>query len=176
MKLYQFIDIDNQDIIISKIKLYLESKGLINTTRAGYIPLNTGELISFCPELFNSFIKLGLTINGCAVYRTTNNTQSPVHIDNATCQCRVNIPIMNCEYSSTVYYNADIKDVRKQDYNEIKYIECTNAVEIDRVTINSTIILRINAPHQVIMDETKSPRICLTVRCNPDPVTLFTKE
>ena len=54
-----------------------------------------------------------------------------------------------------------------------KYIKCVNSTEIDRVTIDRPTILRINTPHRVEMSETYSPRICLTIRCNPDPVNLF---
>lgn len=176
MKLYQPINIDNYDIIVSKVKNYLEKKELINTEYAGYIPLNKNELISSCPELVRSLFKFGLFIVGFAIYRTTNNTQSPVHIDHVTYECRVNIPIMNCEYSSTVFYKADIENTLVQPWDDTKYIKCINAVEIDRVTIDRPIILRINTPHRVEMDSSKSPRICLTIRCSPDPVTLFTSE
>jgi hypothetical protein len=173
MKLYQPINIDNYDVIVSKVKSYLEKKELINTEYAGYIPLDRDELINSCPELARSLFKFGLFIAGSAIYRTTNNTQSPVHIDYVTYECRVNIPIINCEYSSTVFYNADIENTLIQPWDDTKYIKCINAVEIDRVTIDRPIILRINTPHRVEMDTDKSPRICLTVRCNPDPVTLF---
>jgi hypothetical protein len=176
MKLYQFIVIDDYNIIVSKVKNYLEKKELINTEYAGYIPLNKNELINSCPELVRSLLKFDLFIDGAAIYRTTNNTQSPVHIDHVTYKCRVNIPIMNCEYSSTVFYNADIENTLVQPWDDTKYIKCINAVEIDRVTIDRPMILRINTPHRVEMDTSKSPRICLTIRCSPDPVMLFTKE
>ena len=173
MKLYQSIDLDHCDIIISKVKDYLEKKELINTSYTGYILLDKNELVKSCPELARSLLKVGLTILGSAIYRTTNNTQSLVHIDNVTYKCRVNIPIMNCEYSSTVYYNADIGNTEVQSWNNTKYIKCVNSTEIDRVTIDRPTILRINTPHRVEMSETYSPRICLTIRCNPDPVNLF---
>ena len=176
MKLYQFIVIYNYNIIVSKFKNYLEKKELINSKHTGYIPIDKNELIKICPELVSSFFNLGLTIVGSAIYRTTGNTQSPVHIDYAPYKCRINIPIINCEYSSTVYYKADIKEIRHQDHSKVNYIECINAVEFDRVTINNPTILRIDTPHRVIMDEDRSPRICLTIRCNPDPIMLFTKE
>jgi hypothetical protein len=173
MKLYQPIDLDNFDVIVSKVKNYLEKKELINGNDTGYIRLDRTELINSCPELARSLFKFGLNIIGSAIYRTTDNTQSPVHIDHVTYECRINIPIMNCEYSSTVYYTADIENTLSQPDNT-KYLKCMNAVEIDRITINRPTILRINTPHRVEMDQNKSPRICLTIRCNPDPVTLFT--
>jgi hypothetical protein len=177
MKFYKKLDIDDYDTIVSKIQTYLVLKGLVDTSHTGYIPLKSVELIIACPELSQSLLKLGLTILSCAIYRTTNNNnQSPVHVDFATYSCRLNIPIMNCEYSSTVYYTGDKVDIKQQDYNEVKYIEYTNAIEIDRVTVDTATVLRIDYPHQVLTDETKTPRICLTIRCNPDPVMLLTKE
>lgn len=173
MKLYQPINIDNCDVIVSKVKTYLEKKELIDTEYTGYIPLNKNELIASCPELVRSLSKVGLTIVGSAIYRTTNNNQSPVHIDHTIYKCRLNIPIINCEYSSTVFYNADIENTSVQPWDNTKYIKCINAVEIDRVTIDRPTILRINTPHRVEMDLNKSPRICLTIRCDPDPEILF---
>jgi hypothetical protein len=175
MKFYQQINIDNYDIIISKVKTYLEKKSLIDTMYAGYIPLDTNELIGNCPELVRSLFKMGLTINGAAIYRTTDNSQSPVHIDHVTYQCRINIPIIGCEQSSTVYYNADIDNTLEQPWNKTKYVKCINAVEIARVTVDRPTILRVNAPHRVEMNKFNSLRICLTIRCTPDPVTLFTE-
>ena len=174
MKLHQRIDIDNLDTIIPKIKTYLERKNLINTSEVGYILLSKNELILYCPELFRSFLKIGLSISSVAIYRTTKNGQSAVHIDNTPYQCRINIPIMNCEYSSTVFYTADDDEIQQQNYNKLTFMKCKNPVEIDRITIDSPTILRVNVPHQVIMDETRSPRICLTVRCEPDPEILLT--
>ena len=174
MKLHQRIDIDNLDTIIPKIKTYLERKNLIKTSYVGYILLNKTDIILYCPELFQSFLKLGLSISTVAIYRTTNNTQSEVHIDNTPYQCRINIPIMNCENTSTVFYTATNDEMEEQDYNNLTFVKCKDPVEIDRVTIDRPTILRVNAPHRVIMDETRSPRICLTVRCEPDPEILLT--
>jgi hypothetical protein len=175
MKLYQQIDLDNYDIIVSKVSAYLERKSLIDTTYTGYIPLDKNELVSNCPELVRSLFIMGLKIIGAAIYRTTNNSQSPIHIDYVTYQCRINIPIIGCEQSNTVYYIADIDNTLNQPWDETKYVKCINAVEIDRVTVNRPTILRVNAPHRVEMNESNSLRICLTIRCDPDPVTLFTE-
>jgi len=172
MKLYQKIDIDNFDTIVNKIKLYLEQKQLIDTDLVGYIPLKLLDMLVCCPELTKSLSKLGFTIQGYAIYRTEPNTNTPVHVDNTTeYTSRINIPILNCDTSSTVFYDADISELKDQKSLNIKYIECINEVEIDRVTIDKATILRINKPHQVIMDMSRSPRICLTVRVLPDPIT-----
>jgi hypothetical protein len=172
MNLYQKIDIDNLDIIIDKIKSYLDREQLIDTYLVGYIPLKLLDMLSCCPELVKSLGKLGFTIRSFAIYRTVPETNTPIHIDNTIeYTSRINIPILNCDTSSTVFYDADVLELRDQHSLNIKYIQCINAVEIDRVTIDKATILRINKPHQVLMDINRSPRICLTISVLPDPIT-----
>lgn len=173
MEYYKKINIDKYGIIVSKIKLYLESKELVNTAHTGFIPLHPPEVIKSCSELQFSLDSVGLKIKSIGLYRTTRNSQSPVHIDHTPYKSRLNIPIMNCEYSSTVFYNAEIEQVKQQENFHLKYIQCVNAVEVDRVTVDQPTILRIDHPHQVVMDETRSPRICLTIGCDLDPMTVF---
>jgi hypothetical protein len=173
MEYYKKINIEKYDVIVSKIKLYLESKELVDTVHTGFIPLHPSEVIRNCLELQFSLNSIGLKIKSIGIYRTTRNNQSPVHIDHTPYKSRLNIPIMNCQGSSTVFYEAEIEQVKQQNNFDIKYIRCVNAVEVDRVTVDQPTILRIDHPHQVIMDETRSPRICLTVGCDLDPMSMF---
>lgn len=173
MEYYKKINIDKYDVIVSKIKLYLESKELVNTIHAGFVQLQISEVVRNCVELPVSLRTVGLKIKSIGIYHTTHNNQSPIHIDHTVYKSRLNIPIMNCEYSSTVFYNAEIEQINQQKNSDIKYIRCVNAVEVDRVTVDQPTILRIDHPHQVVMDESKSPRICLTIGCDLDPMTVF---
>ena len=176
MEYYKKINIDWYDDIVSKITTYLKSKGFIDNACTGFVPLDTAEVIANCPELEFSLSKIGLSIRSIGIYSTTPNSRAPIHIDHTIYKSRLNIPILNCQYSSTVFYTAEIEQVKQQRNNNLKYIQCINAVEVDRVTVDQPTILRIDHPHQVIMDETRSPRICLTVGCYPDPVILFTTK
>lgn len=174
MKLYHKFDIADFDTIVEKLKSYLVSEGLVENSKNGYIPLDLVEVKTICPELISVLKDMNFIVLGVAIYKTSaEEILPPVHIDNVpnnAYSSRVNIPIMNCETSSTVFYDADILEARTQD-EHIKYIQCVNEVEIDRVTIDKPTILVINKPHQVLMDLTRSPRICLTVRVYPDPIT-----
>jgi hypothetical protein len=174
MEYYKKINISQYDVIVPRIQSYLENKDMINSAPAGFLPCNAKEIIEYCPQLYFSLIEVGLQIKTIGIYRTTLNSQAPIHIDHTPYKSRLNIPIMNCQYSSTVFYQADVEEVKQQKNDNLKYIQCVNAIEIDRVTVDQPTILRIDHPHQVIMDEDKFPRICLTVGCYPDPMTVFT--
>ena len=178
MKYYKKINIQNQEIIIEKIKSFLYQKNYIELDLAGFIPLNFSEVIDHCPELINSFLNKKLKITAVSLYKTFNNVTTPVHIDNVKnyYKCRINIPILNCEGTHTVFYKATPINLVDQGHSNISLIRCTNEVEVDRVTIDQPTIIRVDQPHRVIMDEQRSPRIALTVRCDPDPFVLLDTE
>lgn len=175
MKLYHKFDIDNLDIIQSKIKSYLKDNNFIDTDANGFIPLNLDDIKDACPELLQHLSSMNFNVISVAIYKTTSTMPAPpIHVDAAPYLSRINIPIMNCETSSTVFYKADILETKTQHTGpKVQYVECINAVEIDRVTIDKPTILVIRQPHQVIMDLTKSPRICLTIRVDPDPILSY---
>ena len=81
MQYYKKINIDYYDIILEKITMYLESKGLIDNVCTGFISINYIEVIKNCPELQVSLDAIGLRIKSIGIYRTTRNSQAPIHID-----------------------------------------------------------------------------------------------
>ena len=172
---YKRIKIANLDIIVSKIKSFLEKENFINSTDKGYIPLEKISILLNCPEIFQSFSQLGFEIKGFAIYKTFKN-DTPVHVDQSTYKARINIPILNCVGTHTIFYKADTVLPIQQDYKNLELIPCINEIEVDRITIDQPTVIRIDRPHRVLMNEQASPRICLTVRCEPDPILLFNKE
>lgn len=177
MQYYKKINIQNQETIIEKIKFFLHQKNHIESNISGFIPLNFTEVINHCPELFVSLLNKKLKIISVSLYKTINNS-NPVHIDNVKnyYKCRINIPILNCLGTHTVFYKATPISLVDQGHNNVSLIRCIDEVEVDRVTIDQPTIIRVDQPHKVIMDEQHSPRICLTVRCDPDPFILLNTE
>jgi hypothetical protein len=177
MQYYKKINIQYQETIIEKIKIFLYQKNYVETDTYGFTPLNFSEVVNYCPELFVSLLSHKLKIISVSLYKSLNNN-NPIHIDNVKnyYKCRINIPILNCQGTHTVFYKATPINLIDQGHNNISLIRCIDEVEVDRVTIDQPTIIRVDQPHKVIMDEQHSPRICLTVRCDPDPFVLLDKE
>jgi hypothetical protein len=49
----------------------------------------------------------------------------------------------------------------------------TDFIEADRVEIDQPTVLRVRAPHKVVINELTVPRINLTLGFNRDPVYMF---
>jgi len=177
MVYYKKISILNEKIIREKLNLFLDKNNYIQSQDYGFIPLNLLDVVKFCPELIFSLLNKGLKIKAISIYKTFNNN-TIVHIDDVKnlYKSRLNIPILNCENTHTIFYDAVPMPPVEQKHKNLKLIPCFNEIEVDRVTIDQPTIIRVDQPHRVLMDEKYFPRICLTVKCDPDPIILLDKE
>lgn len=169
---YKKFNINELDIIISKTLEFLknDTEILVNNFR-GFYPLDNQKFLDFCPEIQKSLTESGFNPVRFNLYKTIKNGDSQVHIDTTAYNCRINIPILNCEDTHTVFYEAEpLKQVVQE--NKLPFILCNQetAIEVERFTLDSPTVLRTDVPHKVIMNDNKTPRISLTIRCIPDPV------
>lgn len=170
---YKKIIIDDYEEIVESVKTFLTENGYVTSESFGYIPLPAAKMLAYCPKLELSFRSLGLEIKSIAIFKSISRMPTRIHVDTVEQQSRINIPILNCENSHTVFYKATVLESIPQPYKGIKYNPCVDAVEMDRTTIDQPTIIRVDQPHQVLMDKFNSPRICLTVGTTPDPIELL---
>lgn len=172
---YKQIDIDSFDIIQTKTLEFINSRG---QPKIGFSVLPMKEYTEYCPEILTAFSRYNIKPVSCALYTTTEQEQSRVHVDyilDNMPQCRINIPILNCEGSRTEFYTGGEYDVYTQP-NGIPYLEIKKdsvATKVDEVEITVPTIIRVQKPHRVNSNLVRVPRICMTVRCDVDPVFLL---
>ena len=183
MKYYKKIFLDDLETIQTKVLGFIKAKPSIyfRTSETSYNWLDVPSLLHCCPELVTSFAKLDLKIVFAASHCMWKNTQSVVHIDRVPWECRINVPILNTKGSSTVFYtNVQYKDDVHVMADGRKYdvytTTNTDFIEVDRVEIDQPTVLRVRAPHKVIMNEATVPRINLTLGFDKDPVYLLEGE
>ena len=146
-------------------------------------PVTIKDVEKYFPELVKSVAHLG-EINEVSIVNIipiTPGQCSSLHTDhtvglNAGVKARLNIPILNTEYTKTFFYN--IPDQYKYFISAggthtwpaylAEVLPSVASVEVSKPTI-----LRISAPHMVKCWSTKTPRITLTISFKDDIVRLL---
>lgn len=118
------------------------------------------------------FAPLNITPKKYSLIHATPQTFN-IHADAVEENVRINIPILNCEYSSTFFYRVKSDKAHKALVNP-KYIMTHNKrahvsfsqsdVElVDAVKLTKPTLMRIREPHAVGVKKGHHPRVSLTV-------------
>ena len=137
------------------------------------------QIINNIPELAINFkLAWGLNIDACALFVAWPDTRTDIpHIDHLVLgnKARINLPIFNCANTYTAFY-TNIQTNRRFQNNGEEFNAVVNSdyIETTRIEILQPTLLRVSEPHAVLVDQARNyPRVTLTVKCNPDAVTLF---
>lgn len=176
MKYWKYINIPNweklRDQIIEFKKIALKSEELSECWQCYFYDTLKKEL----PELVDAFATLGLTPRQMILFDNAPNDLNDknhktknavfVHIDARDDERdetdfdptnAINIPLINCENSYTLFFEIDLPNGRHPDDIHVyypEYYQCggmdlTLIKEVDRFTLNKPAILRVNVPHGV---------------------------
>ena len=178
---------DNMEIIQQKTLEYFErtpirgKKG--STWTPGFWTLDWDSYSAACPEIVNAFSRYGLTSTWAGLVVMIEQEDMAPHLDYLNpefMQCRINIPLLNCEGSRTLFYS--IPQETFVMYGEVGYDisrvlppEFTNASDYiaTEVEINQPTVIRVQHGHHIIMNPKATPRLCLTIKMDKDPVFLL---
>ena len=142
--------------------------------RGSFIPIPDTEFMAKVPEINQSFALYGRQCVKSSLYLMWNNSDALPHVDGAESIARVNIPILNCEGTSTVFYeNIVTRPLRLPTGVVFEPVINHDYREVTRVEISSPTIIRVREGHSVIMNESQAPRITLTLHVEPDIVDLL---
>jgi len=136
------------------------------------------QILEEVPELIQDFLTLNLEITACALFIAWPGLDTHIpHIDHLTPgnRARINLPIFNCANTYTAFYTNYTAEERRLSNGEYyNVITNTDYIETTRIELTQPTLLRISEPHAILVNQTEyHPRITLTVKCNPDAVTLF---
>jgi len=111
-KLYEFIEIENIDIIknelynLAQIKANISNKNVFKR-----------DLINECPNLYK-FLKKSPSTYNCRFYFTNPKQELLPHIDgDKNLGWGLNIPVMNYENSETIFYKCDEDNMIESNYD-----------------------------------------------------------
>ncbi len=172
MQYWKYIDIEYTDIIIKKTYEFIQNctDHLDKSKYKGpFINLPHMQFIEYVPEINLAFKPYGLFFEDANIFLMWDNRDCVPHKDYTDSIARVNLPILNCEGTKTIFYK-NLKSKRlilptgapfymtmNSDYEKVTEVEMTRPT-----------IVRISEGHTVIMNESKFPRITLTLSFTPD--------
>jgi hypothetical protein len=175
MKYFQYITLDNIELIKDKILKFISP---IENIPLGLSFINKDLALIICPELADSVRQYDLEIENLALY--TVRIDGPIHIDYKSekhNKCRINIPLLNCQGSTTEFFSGGDYNRTFQPNKLSYYTNVINenvAVKVTEVEINQPTILNIQEPHRVITNKTLiGPRITLSIFTDKDPIFLI---
>ena len=179
MKYWKRIQLEHVETIQHKTLQFLSNNR--DKLKSTYCPLNFVDYCKAVPEILTAFAMHNIKPIAVAVYIMRDNNDIKPHKDRTFSVARVNIPILNCEGTWTLFHRSIIDTVNKTPSilpSGVSYQLCDPAhlEEVDRVSITEPTIIRPQEIHSVIMKEENSPRITLTVTCNPDPKFMLEHE
>ena len=161
MKYYRYIDIDYK-IILDDVQSYIKNNS--SKLKSSFNNLNLTDFLNSVPKFPSIFQPLNLTIKTVSVI-ICNDKFGSIHLDQADCNVRINIPILNCEKSETRFFiNHGTTQIRFLE-NRLPwfYIDPSKCDHVDTLVLDKPAVLRVTVPHQVVAGDLL-PRISISVR------------
>ena len=170
MKYYaELTDLNITGIVASSLAyLHKHHQNIFEEQVQFFQPLNFSQFNQEVPELVECFATLGLEpVFVAALVMTFPNTD--IHRDPGAKEdwARINVPILNCEYSETRFFKMKEGIVGTTNINE------NDCDIVDSLTLSHATALAIGHPHQVVMLEGNYPRISLSVNFKDNAAARF---
>lgn len=178
MNYFKKIEIDWYQEIVDGALNYLrtEAPDIYNRTNSTtYYPLNLEKLLEYCPQLTTAFDRYGIKCNMAVAYVMYNNSHSMIHVDKFYHDARINLPLVNCTGSKTMFFNGGEYEIVHNPLTQTnaKKLISSNGLNFKTsVEIDCATVIRVNEPHNVVMGA-NSPRITLSLGFDKDPVFLL---
>jgi len=152
---------------------------IYNRSVSTLMPLHQFGILEAVPEIKEACSILGLNPKFVAVHNINKQTDSAPHYDSVQPWVRINIPLLNCEDSETIFYqDYDKSRIFLNPHNATTaYIMEDESVltKIDSVVLDCPTILRVSALHGVRIG-TGSPRMSLTLGFDYPALDLLEEE
>lgn len=176
---YKPIQIENLEEIQKELLTVLYKKIPNFDTAAPLFHYTSREEVEPYAPLYTNYIKsLGLLDKwiGSPIITTNYHYKFPIHIDNydwVEMSYGLNIPIINCEDTYTVWYDAEIQDERpdlaKTDPKNVSRLIKPNTPtrELARWHMKDPAWINVSIPHAPVSNHNK-PRALLSARFSPE--------
>jgi hypothetical protein len=173
------IDVDTLDTIKKELlKLSVANKphNLVEYTST-FVAADRQLTHKLCPMLIKELTRLELLkdFDFVALISVVGQKEFPPHVDVGT-EVGLNIPLINCENTYTVWYDAKIMDQELPEYaigSEIAHMarvcEPRTAKEIGRCDASRPWWINTNVPHRPETHHSEF-RLAASVRFYPDPI------
>jgi hypothetical protein len=184
--LYKTITVDNLAQIQKELLTVLYSKVLDFDTpkeTIRYVPVSRSDIEPYAPAYVEYIKSLGLLHKWTfsLIIIVSNISKENIHIDHIDYNQRcygLNMPLINCEDTHTVWYNGTIEHISPTDIPSLTNARNINTDlpynEIGRLEASNPAWVNVSIPHVGINNKDK-PRALISARFNPEVHELFHK-
>jgi hypothetical protein len=172
---YKPIVVPELDIIQDEVNKFLPTL-ISKQQEIGFYYIKRDQIETLFPCYTAMLEKLGLLDRWTysAILATEGRKEFPIHVDAIDWENRcfgLNIPILNCENSWTVWYDADIDlSPTTDDYdprNSARFCSSKNAVELCRMPASTPAWINISKPHRPVTEHNQL-RAIISARFSPE--------
>lgn len=172
---YKPITIPELSLIQEEVNKYL-SDLISNQQEIGFYYIKRDQIESLFPYYTLMLEKMGLLDRWSysAIIATEGHKEFPIHVDALDWKNRcfgLNIPILNCQDSWTVWYDADVDlSPTTDEYdsrNSARFCSTKNAVELCRMSALTPAWINISIPHRPVTEHNQL-RVILSARFSPE--------
>ena len=183
MKPYKIIETPDEIVSNMAIEIYnylqLHTK-LLTLEKLGWQFLNSKDLLSKSPALFNFFKQLNLLVKDSAITIVVDDTQLPIHIDEHPVVAKINLPVSNTEGWVNRWYCISKEQLEscpkmlnqfdKEIYNLSNLADLEVLAELK--DMNKPIVFNSSIPHSVnkITNIIVGPRIVASFTFYNEPI------
>jgi hypothetical protein len=176
---YKFVDIPNFDKIQQDLTAMIPL--LFKETVTSAIVVDHASVKAHCPLLIDFFEKNDLVWDIARFFMTAPMSELPIHLDGNHENPKflaLNLPIIGCKNTTMNWWEQieliDVESTKEYGAN-ICLFDSDNKICSHSLELSSPAIVQINIPHNVsnLQDTT---RVILSVRFNPEPVSLWNTQ
>jgi hypothetical protein len=174
MKYYKHIELDWKPVSQAIAAYILDNPSLYKSGKGAWVNCDLQDITEKIPSLQQMFDPLNIHISRVSLF-VMYYKNGKIHVDDDKVDYRINFPILNCENTETRYYRALAEPIKELQPNKVplhfyssKYCE-----QVDAFELNSTYIIKVHEPHQVILNHNNFPRISCTIAFKENLEELF---
>ena len=162
MKYYQYLDLECQSVCQQLKEFVLRKPEII---KGFWTELDVNMLLSEIQGFQEVFDPLNIHIDKVSLIYT-DRTVGAIHTDTSPVAVRINLPVLNCENTETIFYKSSVPPVRRYLPNGVPYehIDPIMCTIVDRFCLSGPTAIRVLAPHSTAAASEDLPRISCTVR------------
>lgn len=166
MKYFKHASVDSklEKTVSKKLLDYVRSNSY--STKGFWTNVETQDVLNNVPELIELFEPLKINIKRIA-FVTSIIKIGEIHIDDPDTapSIRINIPVLNCDQTSTNFYVSNKHPNKTRLPSGINYYnwEEKDCELVATVCIDRSTLIRTNEPHQVCIHSDNFPRITCTI-------------
>lgn len=168
MKYFKYLDLNFQPAS-NKLREYLIKENKIDDIKSSWRYLDTDNILKEIPELTEIFLPFNIDIATVGIF-VSYMKEGSIHIDNVNFPCRINFPVLNCEDTVTNFFKTTTPPIVRKQVNGLLFHQYNSeSCELaDQMYLTQATVMRVQEPHQVVMNHDRYPRVSCTISFHQD--------